>query len=90
MNFQTRSPDKTTTMNYSLKHLILFVAIFITAAGAYAQRDIPPKPSLQTSVYDEADVLSASEEQSLEQKLISYADNTSTQIVVVTLISLEG
>ena len=77
-------------MKYSLKHLSLFFALLLTAAGAFAQRDIPPKPSLQTSVYDEADVLSAAEEQSLEQKLINYADTTSTQIVVVTINSLEG
>ncbi len=66
---------------------ILFITFFIPA---FAQRDIPPRPSLQTSVYDEAEILSASEEKNLEQKLINYADTTSTQIVIVTIKSLEG
>lgn len=35
-------------------------------------------------------MLSASEQQSLEQKLVSYYDSTSTQIVVVTLATLDG
>ena len=77
-------------MKFSPRHLILFMAVFLTAFGSYAQRDIPPKPSLETSVYDEADVLNTSEEKNLEQKLINYADTTSTQIVIVTINSLEG
>ena len=66
--------------------LLLCCAVFT----ATAQRDIPPKPSQETSVYDEADVLSSSEERSLEQKLINYADTTSTQIVIATINSLQG
>ena len=77
-------------MKFSLRQLILLFAVLLTAVSTHAQRDIPPKPSMQTSVYDEADVLSTAEEQSLEQKLINYADTTSTQIVVVTINSLEG
>ena len=35
-----------------------------------AQFEIPEKPSIQTSLYDYADILSADEESALERKLI--------------------
>jgi uncharacterized protein len=44
----------------------------------------------QTSVYDYANVLSASEKSQLEEKLIHYSDSTTTQIVVITIESLKG
>lgn len=74
------------------KNLRLFLAFLFLLVGftALAQRDIPPKPSEQTSVYDEADMLPAPEEARLERKLVNYSDTTSTQIVVVTIPSLEG
>jgi uncharacterized protein len=57
--------------------------------GAQAQRlDVIP-PSGQW-VTDRADLLSAAEEDNLNRKLAAYADTTSTQIVIVTLPSLDG
>ena len=67
----------------------LFVSILITQFS-WAQFDIPEKPSFQTSVYDYANVLSATEKSQLEEKLIRYSDSTSTQIVVITIESLKG
>lgn len=67
---------------------LLFIGFFVWSSSA--QRQIPDKPSMQTSVYDGAHMLSSSEENSLETKLINYADTTSTQIVVVTINSLQG
>lgn len=55
-----------------------------------AQFTIPETPSLQTSLYDYANLLTSSEKQVLEQKLIQYADSTSTQIVVATIKSLNN
>ncbi len=55
-----------------------------------AQYDIPDKPELQTSMYDYANVLNGNEKQVLENKLVNYADTTSTQIVVITIESLKG
>ncbi len=88
---------KTTLINYLIKFLkaklikrFILLLILLTGFTALAQRDIPPRPSEQTSVYDEADMLSSSDESKLEQKLINYADTTSTQIVVVTIQTLEG
>lgn len=57
---------------------------------ANAQFDIPPIPEEQTSVYDYVELLSPSEKNSLEQKLIRYSDTTSTQIVVAIIASLKG
>jgi uncharacterized protein len=56
----------------------------------FSQFTIPEKPSFQTSVYDYAKVLSDSEKQQLEEKLVRYSDSTSTQIVVVTIDNLKG
>tara|TARA_B100000678_G_scaffold39224_1_gene28901 strand:+ start:3335 stop:4141 length:807 start_codon:yes stop_codon:yes gene_type:complete len=66
--------------------LLLLLISFV----GYAQRDIPPKPSKETAVYDGANLLTSSEEQRLTQKLINYADTTSTQIVIATIKSLQG
>jgi uncharacterized protein len=67
----------------------LLIAFFTTTC-IFAQFTIPEKPSLQTSVYDYANVLSASEKTQLEEKLIRYSDSTTTQIVVITIESLKG
>lgn len=70
--------------------LLFLLLLSVGNHTALAQREIPPKPALQTSVYDEARMMSEAQRQQLEQKLINYADSTSTQIVVVTINSLEG
>jgi len=56
----------------------------------HAQFEIPEKPAEQTSVYDYISLLSAVEKSNLEQKLIRYADSTSTQIVIAIISSTEG
>ncbi|RTY86563.1 TPM domain-containing protein [Flavobacterium sp. RSP49] len=69
--------------------LKLFVYLLFTQVS-FAQLTIPEKPTLQTSVYDYAKVLSATEKAQLEEKLIKYSDSTTTQIVVITIESLKG
>jgi uncharacterized protein len=69
--------------------LKLFVCLLFTQIS-FAQFTIPEKPTLQTSVYDYAKVLSATEKAQLEEKLIKYSDSTTTQIVVITIESLKG
>ncbi|WP_291102718.1 MULTISPECIES: TPM domain-containing protein [unclassified Flavobacterium] len=69
-----------------LKLLVCFLFTQIS----FAQFTIPEKPDFQTSVYDYANVLSATEKAQLEEKLIRYSDSTSTQIVVITIESLKG
>lgn len=75
---------------YPIKIFLSLLAALLLLNPVLAQREIPPRPSFQTSVYDGANMLSSSEKNSLEQKLINHADTTSTQIVVVTINSLEG
>ena len=75
-----------------IKKTITF-CLFLFPLLVLAQFNIPAKPtkaSEQTSVYDYASLLSATEKQALERKLISYADTTSTQIVVAIIPSLNG
>ncbi|WP_338408768.1 TPM domain-containing protein [uncultured Flavobacterium sp.] len=70
--------------------LLKILVCFLFTQISFAQFKIPEKPSFQTSVYDYANVLSASEKAQLEEKLIRYSDSTTTQIVVVTIESLKG
>ncbi|EIJ39874.1 beta-propeller domain-containing protein, methanol dehydrogenase [Galbibacter orientalis DSM 19592] len=69
---------------------LLFFLACISLQSIYAQFDIPKLPEKQTSVYDYANVFSASEKTALEQKLINYADTTSTQIVIATVPTING
>jgi uncharacterized protein len=73
----------------TLIFLKLFVCLLFTQIG-FAQFTIPEKPTLQTSVYDYANVFSATEKAQLEEKLIKYSDSTTTQIVVITIESLQN
>ena len=68
----------------------ILALLLLVCATTSAQFDIPAKPSLQTSVYDYADMLTPDEEKTLEEKLIRYSDSTSTQIVVATIETLKG
>ncbi len=70
---------------------ILFLILFLLFQNlGWAQFDIPKKPSFQTSVYDYAKVLSASEFKQLEEKLVRYSDTTTTQIVFISIDDLKG
>lgn len=74
------------------KNLVSFLTVLflVVTQVVFAQFDIPEKPSFQTSVYDYANMLSGSEKQQLEEKLVRYSDSTTTQIVVITIESLKG
>ena len=72
------------------KILFVFIALSFLSENASAQYEIPEKPSVQTSLYDYIDLLSASEKSALESKLIRYADSTSTQIVCIIIGSTNG
>ena len=83
------SKNKISNSNRIFQFTLLFITFF-TSNIILAQFEIPKKPDFQTSVYDYANVLSASEKTQLEEKLIRYSDSTSTQIVVITIESLKG
>lgn len=68
---------------------LVTLSFFFSTIG-WAQFEIPKTPSEQTSVYDYINLLPAGQEKALEQKLIRYADSTSTQIVLAIISSTEG
>lgn len=68
---------------------LLFLLLLCGVSSLKAQDYLPAIPKEQTSVYDYANLMNAAEAKTLEQKLISYNDTTSTQIVVITVKSLQ-
>ncbi len=69
--------------------LSLLLALFVIGTTS-AQFKIPDIPKHQTSVYDYINLLSESQKNNLERKLIKYSDTTSTQIVIAIINSTEG
>jgi len=81
-------------INFFIKITKIFIGLFIFLLSSFgwAQYDIPEQPvgKNQTSVYDYANLLDANQKRDLENRLINYADTTSTQIVVAIIPSLKG
>ncbi len=72
-----------------MKHILLLFFFFLVSTVLQAQSDdFPPRPNPPRLVNDMADMLSAEEEATLEQKLVNYNDTTSTQIAIVTITSI--
>ncbi|SHL47416.1 TPM domain-containing protein [Chryseobacterium polytrichastri] len=73
----------------SLKIVLSFVLIcFYTFVSA--QYTIPAKPAVLYPVFDEANILSQQEKDELNNKLIKFADSTSTEIEVIIIRSTKG
>lgn len=68
-----------------MKKFILFAFLCFSSLFCFSQ-DYPEKPT--TLVNDYAGVLSASQKQSLEQKLVTFDDSSSTQIAIAILKSV--
>lgn len=75
-----------------IQHYIATFLLAITAFTIQAQEDCFPKrlDNKNILVYDVSDVLSSGEEQQLNNKLASYAAQTSNQIVVVIVDDICG
>ncbi|GAB3587741.1 TPM domain-containing protein [Hymenobacter daeguensis] len=76
-------------------HRFLFLAFLFLSAGlarpALAQTDgLPPRPNPFKFVNDEAGLMQPADAKKLDNGLRRYADNTGTQVVVVTVPSLGG
>ena len=70
---------------------LLPIVLFLAAPAVLAQDlTIPPRPEPARFVNDYANMLSASDEGALEQKLLDFDEQSSTQIVIVTIETLAG
>lgn len=75
-----------------IKTIIIGLLCFLSLNTIFAQFTIPPKPKVseQKGIYDYANLLKVGQKNALGHKLVSYADSTSTQMVVVVVPSLLG
>lgn len=74
---------------HSLK--IFFTFILVCCYGFLsAQYTIPEKPAVLYPVYDEANLLTQQEKDKLNNKLIKFADSTSTEIAIIIIPSTKG
>ncbi|MBE0662048.1 MAG: TPM domain-containing protein [Bacteroidales bacterium] len=69
--------------------LLLLFPLFTLTSQSQTQ-DIPPRPVPPRLVNDFAGVLSASEAQRLEEKLVNFNNSSSNQITIVIVSSLNG
>lgn len=69
-----------------------FLALLLSLSGAFAQKgqDFPLPKRGEYPVNDFAELFSQQQKQALNRFLVAYADSTSTQIVIVTIESLNG
>lgn len=68
-----------------------FTILFLSVSSTlFAQDALAKKETQFKGVYDYANMLSAGEKNALAQKLLRYADSTSTQIAVATIKTLNG
>jgi len=83
-------PTKKSSNSKGIFQFAFLLILLFSSNCIFSQFTIPEKPSLQTSVYDYANILSSNEKAQLEEKLIHYSDSTTTQIVIITIESLKG
>lgn len=68
--------------------IIQFIALLLFVFGSAFSQDIPERPSPPKLVNDFAGMLSATEVEQLERKLVDFDDSTSTQIAIVIVNSI--
>ncbi|MBK7133482.1 MAG: TPM domain-containing protein [Bacteroidales bacterium] len=78
-------------MRNRLTKLLALTVIFFTVNSGYIfAQDIPDRPNPPRLVNDFAGLLTANEINSLERKLVSFNDSTTTQIAIVIVKTLSG
>lgn len=80
-------------MNYQMTSASLkryFFALFLIFGLFSKAQLVPEKPAVLYPVYDKAGLLSESEKDALNQKLIKFSDSTSTEIEVIILKTTSG
>jgi uncharacterized protein len=73
----------------TMKKFLYLIVIILFARQTYAQ-NIPDRPNPPRLVNDFANVLTSDQINQLELELDTFAQNTTTQIVIVTVPSLDG
>lgn len=71
------------------RNIFILILLILTAVPAVAQT-LLPRPDPPRLVNDYAGVLSPSQAQSLENKLVAFNDSTSNQIAIVIVDDLQG
>ncbi|SIT97903.1 uncharacterized protein SAMN05660493_02634 [Epilithonimonas bovis DSM 19482] len=80
-------------MNYPMISASLkrYIATLFLIFGLFSKAQlVPEKPAVLYPVYDKAGLLSESEKDALNQKLIKFSDSTSTEIEVIILPTTGG
>lgn len=81
-------------MNYPMKSLFhkSFLSLFFIFVGILisAQFEVPKKPEILHPVYDEVGLLTSTEKNNLNRKLIAFNDSTSVQIAVIIIPTTNG
>ena len=72
-----------------MKRFLYLISLFLFSFSVFAQ-DIPERPDPPKLVNDMANVFTDEQKQQLETELVQFNDQTSTQICIVTLPSLNG
>ncbi len=68
----------------------LLVAFLLLQVSAWAQKNIPDRPNPPKLVNDFSGILAPDQVASLEQRLVTFDDSTSTQIAVVIMPNTNG
>lgn len=69
---------------------LMLALLLVSGTAAFAEPNIPPKPTTNIYVQDYAGVLSAETESRIQSISSQLAQRTKAQVVVVTVKSLEG
>ncbi len=77
-------------MRYHLVSRLVLIASLLLLLPAAILSAVPQKPVPAVLVNDFAGVLSASQKSDLESRLVDFSKNTSNQVVVVIVASLDG
>jgi uncharacterized protein len=68
----------------------LMAIVLLTSSGILSGQSLPGRPDPPRLVNDFAELLSAQEANTLENKLVLFNDSSSTQIAVVIVKDLNG
>jgi len=89
VDYRLRTADFSQPAGWLFAFGIFFILPVLVCSLSFGQ-DFPERPKPPKLVNDFANILGDREELTLERKLVAYNDSNSTQIAVVSIISLNG